>query len=146
MSPSRLADEGSTLMSERPMLLLVEDDEVVRRALTRALRAEGVEVHEAATADEALARLRADPYDAVVADYHLGERSGAWLLEQLERLNPKTMRVLITGDEALAMQPLAERGVFHAQLTKPFAVGALVERLRLRVQKRQPTLRDFGED
>lgn len=132
-------------MSHTPMLLLVEDDEVVRRALTRALRAEGVEVHEAGSADEALDRLQAAPYDAVVADYHLGERSGAWVLEQLERLNPKVMRVLITGDDGLAMQPLAERGVFHALLTKPFAIGALVERLRFRV-RRHETLRDLGED
>jgi two-component system, cell cycle response regulator len=130
----------------RPMLLLVEDDEVVRQALTRALRAEGIEVHEAGSADEAMACLSADPYDAVVADYHLGERSGAWLLEQAERLNPKTMRVLITGDDALAMQPLAERGVFHALLSKPFAIGALVERLGLEVPKRHTTLRDLGED
>ena len=127
-------------------MLLVEDDEVVRRALTRALRAEGVEVHEAGSAQEAMVRVQADPYDAVVADYHLGEQSGAWLLEQIERLSPKTMRVLITGDDQLAMAPLAQRGVFHAQLIKPFAVGALVERLRVRAHKRQDTLRDIGEE
>jgi DNA-binding NtrC family response regulator len=130
----------------QPRVLLVEDDEAVRRALTRALRAEGVDVHEVGSAKEALMRLQRDLYDAVVADYHLGEHSGAWLLEQLERLNPKTMRVLITADERLAMQPLAQRGVFHAQLNKPFAVGALVERLRVRTYKRHDTLRDLGED
>jgi CheY-like chemotaxis protein len=129
----------------RPLLLLVEDDETVRRALSRALRAEGVEIDEAASADEAMQRLQAASYDGVVADYHLGVRSGAWLLEQVERLNPKIMRVLITADDGLAMQSLAERGVFHALLTKPFAVGALVERLRLSVHRRNPTLSDFGE-
>lgn len=133
-------------MARAPNLLLVEDDEAVRRALTRALRAEGVDVDEAGSAYEALSCLQADAYDAVVADYHLGEQSGAWLLEQLERLHPKTLRVLITGDDRLALQPLAERGIFHALLTKPFAVGALVERLRLRAHRRQETLRDIGED
>lgn len=133
-------------MHPLPTLLLVEDDEVVRRALTRALRAEGVEVHEAGSAGEAVQRAHEDVYDAVVADYHLGGHSGAWLLEELERVQPKAMRVLITGDDGLATKPLAQRGVFHFLLTKPFAVGALVERLRLRVTKRHDTLRDIGED
>jgi DNA-binding response OmpR family regulator len=133
-------------MAERPTLLLVEDDEPVRRALTRALRAEGVEVHEAGTAADALDLIEGDRYDAVVADYHLGGRDGASLLEELERHQPRTMRVLITGDETVEVKALRERGVFHLLLTKPFAVAALVDRLRLRVSKRHDTLRDLETD
>jgi DNA-binding response OmpR family regulator len=66
----------------RARILLVEDDEDTRQMMVIALTAQGHEVDEAATVDQAASRLRANRYDLVLTDYDLPDRTGATLLRQ----------------------------------------------------------------
>lgn len=58
-----------------PKILVVDDDTEVRLVLGLQLRSEGWTVREAANADEAMARLREEPFDAIVLDLRM---PGAW--------------------------------------------------------------------
>jgi DNA-binding NtrC family response regulator len=64
------------------VILVVDDEKNIRRALRMVLEGEGYDVAEAASAEEGLARLRADPVDALLLDVKLPGLSG---LEALER-------------------------------------------------------------
>lgn len=62
-------------------LLYVEDDEDLRDMIALAFGEAGFEVTAVSSAEDALARMDATHFDAVVSDYNLTGESAAWLLE-----------------------------------------------------------------
>ena len=64
-------------------LLVVDDDAAERSALRNLLRQEGVEIDEAASAEQALERIAAGAYDCIVLDLGLPGLDGLELLERL---------------------------------------------------------------
>src|SRR5215210_4880859 len=67
-------------------VLIVEDQEDVRKMLTTALTLEGHHVEEAATAMEGLERLRTGRYQLVLSDYAMPGGTGSWMLQEATRL------------------------------------------------------------
>jgi signal transduction histidine kinase/DNA-binding NarL/FixJ family response regulator len=89
-------------------LLLVDDDEVDRAAVHRALRNASLEVEvcEATAVASARRMLAENRFDALLLDYHLPDGSGRELLETALRAAEPTPVIVLTGqgDEALAVE------------------------------------------
>ena len=66
-----------------PGVLLIEDEALVRRSLTRLLERAGYRVRCAASGEDTVALLRREHADAVLCDCHLPGLSGVAFLEQL---------------------------------------------------------------
>jgi CheY-like chemotaxis protein len=66
-------------------LLVVEDDERERDSILELLGHEDVEIKAVGTGAEALAALHSDPFDCVVLDLRLPDRSGHSLLEEIQQ-------------------------------------------------------------
>ena len=66
-------------------ILLVDDQEDVRRMLVTALQIEGYHVDEAASARDGLEHLQTAHYDLVLTDYAMPGLTGTWMLEQAVR-------------------------------------------------------------
>lgn len=67
-------------------LLLVDDDDDSRLALTRLLQADNVEIDQVASGEEALERIATHSYDCIVLDLNLGGISGIEFLERAVNL------------------------------------------------------------
>ena len=106
-------------MSERPLLLVVEDDEALRERLVTAFESRGLEVRSVATTSEA-ARVAAEELpELVLLDLRVGADSGLDLIPELTRLDPATRIVVLTGYGSVATAVEAvRRGAVH-YLTKP---------------------------
>jgi DNA-binding NtrC family response regulator len=78
-------------------VLVVDDDASLRLTLALLLRARGFEVEEAGSAEEALARLAAAPFDALVSDVRMGPVSGCELACRAKRERPGLKVVLMSG-------------------------------------------------
>jgi signal transduction histidine kinase len=89
-------------------LLLIDDDDVDRMTIRRALNGAGVDcnVVEASTATSGIERARADSFDCVLLDYRLPEMSGTDVLRELRREGTAAPVIVLTGhgDEALAVE------------------------------------------
>ena len=70
-------------MSERPRVLVVDDERQILRALKVILREAGYDVIEAATMEEALDRAAVRPPDAAIVDLMLPDGSGVELSRRL---------------------------------------------------------------
>src|SRR5216117_2736144 len=70
-------------------VLIVEDEEAVRRPMSRYLTRRGAEVDEAADGVEGLARLRAQPANVILADLRMPRMGGVELYAQLEEERPE---------------------------------------------------------
>ena len=84
-------------------ILLVEDDEDQRLALSGVLRLRGYEVTEAADAESALARLQDHTFDLLVSDYQLGDGTGTWIARYAAESprQPPAGVLLVTGHDVV---------------------------------------------
>ena len=104
-------------------VLVVEDDEQLRRIITSNLAARGHEVRQASDASAALVALAEDKPDLLILDINLPDRTGWDVLRDAQL--PDDVRVLMLTAVPVSPRRLAEfRPV--AYLPKPFPLEALL--------------------
>lgn len=107
-------------------LLVVDDDEVFRSRLVRALQARGFEVWSANGPPEALAIAREHAPELALVDLRMPDGSGLDLVRDLLALEPCTNVVVLTGYGSIATALEAvRRGATH-YLTKPADVDEIL--------------------
>jgi two-component system, response regulator RegA len=89
-------------VSERPSILLVDDDEVFRRRLARAFEDRGYDAQTAGSYDEAVALARTDSPEFAVVDLKMPGRSGLELCQALREIDPATKIIVLTGYGSIA--------------------------------------------
>ncbi len=112
----------------QPTVLLVEDDELVRDAMTRILVREGYLVLTAACGHDAIGLLKTplSPIDVVLLDVHLPDVNGIDLCARLREMHPKLPVVVCTGEaDPEEAAELFRLGV-HRYFCKPIAVEELL--------------------
>lgn len=118
-------------------ILVVEDEQALRRLLRRFLGEQGYSVTTAPDAPEALELLDRERFDLVVTDLRLPSASGLELLAEVRARLPGTRTVLMSGmADVPSLVAAVERGV-DAVLLKPFEL----EELRLQVEQSLGRLR-----
>jgi len=115
---------------ERPThILVVDDEEQIRRALKSILSTRGYVLEMAATAEEALLKAIDAPPDLVVLDLALPDRSGIEVCRELRTWMTAPILILsVRANEADKIQALDEGADDY--LTKPFSAGELLARIR----------------
>ncbi|MBW7902881.1 MAG: response regulator [Rhodocyclaceae bacterium] len=106
--------------------LVVEDDPIFSRILTRSLRKRGFETILASGSDEALANALALPPDFVVLDLKLGDRSSLPLIQPLLEIRPALRICLLTGFASVATAVEAVKLGAHHYLAKPAHVDEIL--------------------
>jgi len=123
-------------------LLVVEDDDQLRKALVLTLRSRGYTVHAAANGAEALARVATSRLDAVVLDLGLPDIDGVQVIERIRESSAVPVVVLSArrdqSDKVTALDAGADD-----YLTKPFGIEELLARLRA-AQRRSGAPVDSG--
>src|SRR5947207_14229035 len=83
-------------MSSAGRVLVVEDHESERRAVSQILKAEGFTVYGAENADKAIGYIE-ENIDVVLSDLQMGDVSGLDLLQLWKKRRPETQFILLTG-------------------------------------------------
>jgi CheY-like chemotaxis protein len=81
------------------LVLLVEDDELIRVTTAEMLRELGHTVHDAADGEQALALLDRHPVELLLTDLHLPRISGRVLANEARARHPDIAIIIATGDE-----------------------------------------------
>jgi two-component system KDP operon response regulator KdpE len=121
----------------RPEILVIEDDAQIRRFLRAALIAEQYRYHEALTAQEGLAQTAARQPDLVLLDLGLPDRDGLEVIRNIRGWSRVPIVVLSArGQEKDKIQALDEGADDY--VSKPFAVGELLARIRAALRRSAP--------
>ena len=119
-------------------LLVVEDDKTILKNLHRGLTEVGFEVVTAETAGSALQCAQTEPFDGMVLDLMLPDRSGLDLLQDLRNTGFNSpvliLSALTTVDDRI--RGLEKGGDDY--LIKPFSFRELVARLRAQLNREVP--------
>jgi two-component system response regulator RegA len=100
-------------------LLLVDDDEVLRERLGKALRERGFEVTTAESGEAAIAAARRDAPEFAVVDLRMPGASGIEVLDALRAIEPATRVLMLTGYGSIATAVEATRRGAVGYLSKP---------------------------
>jgi two-component system, NtrC family, sensor kinase len=108
-------------------LLIVDDDEHVRRALRRVLRRTRCNVLDAPEAQTALHILETQPVQVVVSDYRMPGMSGVEFLRAVKDRWPRIQRVLLTGQaDSSAIEEAVNQSEIFRFIWKPWDDGHLL--------------------
>jgi EAL domain-containing protein (putative c-di-GMP-specific phosphodiesterase class I) len=117
--------------NHQPSILLIDDDEDVRRDYARVLRRLGFAVQTAADGQQAAEMLEAQPFQVILSDLEMPRMGGLELLRTVRQRDLDVPVVLMTGRPDLqSAVDAVEYGAFR-YLTKPFDLQQLAEILRL---------------
>ena len=110
-------------------ILVVDDEPQIRRVMRTTLVAQGYEVSDARTGDDALNLIRSEKYDLVLLDVNMPGISGIQTCREI-RLGSDLPIIMVTvrGAERDKVQAL-DAGA-DGYLTKPFSVAELLARIR----------------
>jgi DNA-binding NtrC family response regulator len=85
------------LADKHKRILVVDDEENTRLALSRLLAREGYTVQAASNGFEALDRLRETPAELIITDLNMPEMNGLTFLRELNRDHPASNVIMITA-------------------------------------------------
>ncbi len=116
-------------MEAKPSILLVDDEENLRRTLALILRREGYAVETAATVAEAREYMDKAVYDLVFLDLKLPDASGLTLLPDLRERFPAMPVVILTAHDKLDAAIEAVRKGARDFLLKPIDPLLIIQRV-----------------
>jgi two-component system KDP operon response regulator KdpE len=119
------------------VVLIVDDDASVRRALHTTLRTLGFGTSEASCGEEALMLARAAPYDVVLLDINMPGLDGLETCRHLRRLLPRIAILMLTVRDAEEDKVQALEAGADDYVTKPFHIRELTARIRAAVRRAQ---------
>jgi DNA-binding NtrC family response regulator len=118
-----------------PSVLVVEDDVELRQTIGESLEQEGFAAALAVDATDALERLRAFAYDALVVDLNLPDANGMEVLAEAVARYPQIRPVVITGFGGVPEAVTAMKHGAVEFLIKPFQLSQLASSLRTAIDQ-----------
>jgi len=124
-------------MTKEPLILIVDDEEPIRRFLEANLRSRGFSCEQVSTADGALTLVASLHPDLLLVDLGLPDRDGKDLVADIRRFSPVPIVVLSARNQEKEKVAALDAGA-DDYLTKPFGLDELVARVRVGLRRRGP--------
>jgi two-component system cell cycle sensor histidine kinase/response regulator CckA len=128
----RVSKETVRHTGPAPVVLVVEDDDAVRRTIAKVLGLEGYTVLEAAHGGEGMrvATTHKSAINLVISDVRMPEMGGREFVERLGKVHPESRVLLISGYTDDDVLRRGEIDPAYAFLEKPFTVDQLVRKVQ----------------
>jgi DNA-binding NtrC family response regulator len=123
-------------MASAGRILVVEDHEPERRAVSSLLKSEGFTVLGAESADKAIGYID-ENIDVVLSDLQMGDVSGLDLLQLWKKRRPETQFILVTGHSSVNSAVEAIKCGAYDYVTKPINADELIVLIRRAVDTQQ---------
>jgi DNA-binding NtrC family response regulator len=127
-------------------ILVVDDDQEVRKTLASILEDENFLVEMAENGKKAICMCKKTPFDVALIDIQLPDMKGTELLHKLKLIQPKLVRIIVTGHPSIenAVKSVNEKA--DGYVMKPFVIPELLEMIKKLIEeKRNSYLAMFAE-
>ena len=113
----------------KPEILIIDDEEQIRKLVEITLKTNNYNVTEAATAKEGIVMASNHPPDLIILDLGLPDKDGLAVLQELRQWHTNPIIILsVQNSEEVIIRAL-DSGA-NDYLTKPFRTGELLARIR----------------
>ena len=107
-------------MPSSPRILIVDDEEHIRKILTIMLSKRGYQIEVAANGSQALEKMGQSAFDAVISDVRMSGMDGLELLSTIKEQNPDQIVIIITAFSSVDTAILAMKQGAYDYISKPF--------------------------
>lgn len=123
-------------LNRKPLILVVDDEEIARRNLEHVLNKEQYEVVTAVDGADALRKLEAHEFDVLVTDLKMASLDGMELLEKVNGRYPDIKVIVVTGFASISSAIEAvKKGAFD-YIAKPFKLDEVRNAVRKALEKK----------
>ena len=124
-------------MAETIRILVVDDDESIRKVLATILEEKGYVVDTAENGKEAIEKSNAKFYNLALIDIRLPDMEGTQLLTAMKETTPKMVKIIITGYPSLQNAVEAVNKGADAYILKPFNIDSVLNTIKEHLKKQQ---------
>jgi two-component system sensor histidine kinase/response regulator len=124
-------------METQGSILVIDDEEGIRKGCTRVLRPAGYTVETATGFRDGLEKIRAGQFDLILLDVMMPDGKGIDLLEPIRERDPEAIAILITGYATVELAVDAIKRGAYDFISKPFSGQLLVMTVQQGLQKRR---------
>jgi len=124
-------------MDETARILIVDDDENIRKVLTTILEEEGYIVEVAETAKKAIEKTKKKAYNLALIDIRLPDMEGIELLTRMRDTTPKMRKIIITGYPTLQNAVEAVNRGADAYILKPFDMEKVLKIIKEQLRRQE---------
>jgi two-component system phosphate regulon sensor histidine kinase PhoR len=121
---------------EKPKILVVDDEEIIRIGCQRILEDSPSQVDLAENGRVGLEKVKAAGYDLVLLDLMMPEMGGMELLDEIQKLDPKIVCIVITGFATIETAVDAVKKGAYDYLPKPFTPDEFRAKVHRGLEKR----------
>ncbi|XES76391.1 MAG: response regulator [Candidatus Bathyarchaeia archaeon] len=132
-------------MDKPTRILIVDDDENIRKVLQTILEDEGYVVDTAETAKKGIEKSENAFFNLALIDVRLPDMEGIELLPKLRKTTPKMRKIIVTGYPTLQNAMGAVNKGADAYVMKPFDVEKILQTIREQLEKQNEEKR-FNEE
>jgi DNA-binding NtrC family response regulator len=126
-------------------ILIIDDDENIRKVLQAILEDEGYAVDTAETAKKGIERSEKAFYNLALIDVRLPDMEGIELLSKLRGTKPKMRKIIVTGYPTLQNAVSAVNKGADAYVMKPFEVEKILQTIQEQLKKQEEE-KSFSEE
>ena len=127
-------------------ILVIDDDEAVRKSMARLLQFEGYQVDTAKTGIEAVEKSKLNFYNLALIDIRLPDMEGTELLTAMRDTVPKLVKIILTGYPSVNNAIEAVNKGADAYVTKPVAdTDEFLQKIREHLKKQEES-EHYGEE
>jgi len=123
--------------SDKPRVLVVDDEKFIRDILADFLSLEGYAVRTAQDGSAAITELHNAPYDLVITDLKMPKLGGLDLLKEISTCYPETLTVIMTGFGTVETAIDAMKQGAYDYILKPFKAEEIVHIVQRGIEKRR---------
>jgi DNA-binding NtrC family response regulator len=124
-------------MSTQPLILVAEDEDLMRAIISRLLEESGYRVSAVASAEEALEAFAAEDVAVTLTDIRMAGLDGLELLDRVKDIDPEALVVVMTAYSSVDSAVSALRKGAYDYVTKPFVNEDLLQSVKNALRQRE---------
>ena len=122
---------------EQARILIVDDDEAIRKAITTVLKEKGYDVDTAECGEAAISKSKIEIYDLALIDIRLPDMDGVQLLTAMKETDSKMVKIIITGYPSLQNAVEAVNKGADGYIVKPVKMDELLTMIEGHLKKQR---------
>jgi DNA-binding NtrC family response regulator len=131
-------------MDKTAKILIVDDDENIRKALIAVLEDEGYTVDSVDTGKKGIEKTQTEFFNIALIDVRLPDMEGTEVLLKMQETSPTLRKIIITGYPTLQNAVAAVNKGANAYVMKPFDLEKMIQTIEEQLKKQEEE-RKFSE-
>ena len=123
--------------TEQARILIIDDDETIRKSIASVLKNKGYLVDSAESGQAAIGKSETEIYDLALIDIRLPDMDGVQLLTAMKETTPKMVKIIITGYPSLQNAMEAVNRGADGYIVKPVKMDELLKTVEEHLKKQR---------